>query len=123
MTAIIEVSHLIKRFGDHAAVNDISFAVSSGEVFGLLGPNGSGKTTLLNILLGQVPPDAGTIDRADNLRMVYFDQNREQLDMSLTLRRALARLRCREPTFESDLPHVDQRLPGSNQCIRGLLST
>jgi len=47
---IIEVEHLVKNYGDLAAVNDISFTVDEGEVFGLLGPNGAGKTTVINIL-------------------------------------------------------------------------
>ena len=57
---------------------------------GILGPNGSGKTTLLRMLTGEVAVDSGTIARADGLRMVYLDQQREQIDDTLTLRRALA---------------------------------
>ena len=57
---------------------------------GLLGPNGSGKTTLLRLLTGERSPDAGTIKRADGLRVVLFDQNREHLDTSVTLREALS---------------------------------
>ena len=56
---------------------------------GLVGPNGSGKTTLLRLLRGESQPTGGEIRRADGLRIVYFDQNRE-LDPDLTLRRALA---------------------------------
>jgi ATP-binding cassette subfamily F protein uup len=56
---------------------------------GLVGPNGSGKTTLLRLLRGEIEPTAGTVRKADSLKIVYFDQNRE-LDPNLTLRRALA---------------------------------
>jgi ATP-binding cassette subfamily F protein uup len=56
---------------------------------GLVGPNGSGKTTLLRLLRGDIPPTRGEIRRADSLRIVYFDQNRE-LDPDVSLRRALA---------------------------------
>ncbi len=56
---------------------------------GLVGPNGSGKTTLLRLLRGDIQPTGGKIRKADSLRIVYFDQNRE-LDPDLTLRRALA---------------------------------
>jgi ATP-binding cassette subfamily F protein uup len=56
---------------------------------GLVGPNGSGKTTLLRAMTGELEPSAGTVWRAEKLRVVYFSQMRE-LDENLTLRRALA---------------------------------
>jgi ATP-binding cassette subfamily F protein uup len=56
---------------------------------GLVGPNGSGKTTLLRLLNGENKPEQGSIKTAENLKTVYFDQNRE-LDPDVTLRRALA---------------------------------
>jgi ATP-binding cassette subfamily F protein uup len=56
---------------------------------GLVGPNGSGKTTLLRLIAGDLAPDSGTIERAENLRIVYFEQQRK-LDNSLTLKQALA---------------------------------
>jgi ABC-2 type transport system ATP-binding protein len=58
----IEVSNLSKHFGEVPAVNDISFRVSNGELFGFLGPNGAGKTTTINMLTGLARPDAGTIN-------------------------------------------------------------
>jgi ATP-binding cassette subfamily F protein uup len=68
---------------------DIDFALMSGMRVGLVGPNGSGKTTLLRLLRGDISPASGQIHKADSLRIVYFDQNRE-LDPEVTLRRALA---------------------------------
>jgi ABC transport system ATP-binding/permease protein len=67
----------------------LNFILTAGMKVGLVGPNGSGKTTLLRLLQGEIEPAAGSIRRADALRMVYFSQMRE-LDDSLTLRRALA---------------------------------
>ncbi|MFW5753235.1 MAG: ABC transporter ATP-binding protein [Marinilabiliaceae bacterium] len=58
---LIEVSHLIKSFGDVKAVNGISFDVYKGEIFGFLGPNGAGKTTTINMLTGLARSDSGTI--------------------------------------------------------------
>jgi ABC-2 type transport system ATP-binding protein len=55
----IEVQHLTKRFGNFVAVDDISFGVRPGEVFGWLGPNGAGKTTTIRILLGLLKPTSG----------------------------------------------------------------
>src|SRR6266567_5356791 len=68
---------------------DIQFSVTSGMRVGLVGPNGSGKTTLLRLMRGDINPESGKIHRAEGLRIVYFDQNR-QLDPDVTLRRALA---------------------------------
>ncbi len=68
---------------------NLNFTVTSGMRVGLVGPNGSGKTTLLRLLRGDLQPAAGKIRKAEPLRMVYFDQNRE-LDPDLLLRRALA---------------------------------
>jgi len=56
----IEVDHLTKKFGDLIAVNDISFTVARGEIFGLLGPNGAGKTTLIRMMTTLTPPSSGT---------------------------------------------------------------
>jgi ABC transport system ATP-binding/permease protein len=67
----------------------IHFIVTSRMRVGLVGPNGSGKTTLLRLLRGDLQPTRGEIRRADSLRIVYFDQNRE-LDPDVSLRRALA---------------------------------
>ncbi len=75
--------------GGRTLFKDIDFTVTSGMRIGLVGPNGSGKTTLLRLLRGEIDPSAGIVRKADSLRIVYFDQNRE-LDPNLTLRRALA---------------------------------
>jgi ABC-2 type transport system ATP-binding protein len=56
---MIEVSGLIKRFGDKVAVDDLSFTVQPGMVTGLLGPNGAGKTTTMRVILGLDDPTAG----------------------------------------------------------------
>ncbi len=68
---------------------DLDFTLTTGLRVGLVGPNGSGKTTLLRLIRGEMETQAGTIERADRLRIVYFDQIRS-LDPAITLRRALA---------------------------------
>jgi len=67
---IINVENLVKRFGELVAVNDISFSVAPGEIFGFLGPNGAGKTTTINILCTLTRPTSGraTIDGLDVAR-------------------------------------------------------
>ncbi|MEN6481615.1 MAG: ATP-binding cassette domain-containing protein [Anaerolineaceae bacterium] len=60
--ATIEVSQISKTFGTQKAVDDVSFSVEPGEIFGLLGPNGAGKTTSLRIILDIFKPDSGTVN-------------------------------------------------------------
>ena len=59
--AVVEVSDLVKRFGDFTAVNHVSFEVRRGEIFALLGPNGAGKTTTFRMLCGLLPASGGTL--------------------------------------------------------------
>jgi len=61
MTAVIDVQHLHKAYQDTVAVDDISFSVAEGEIFGILGPNGAGKTTTVECIEGLRAPDRGTI--------------------------------------------------------------
>jgi ABC-2 type transport system ATP-binding protein len=58
---LIKTRHLVKKYGDKLAVNDISFEISSGEIFGFLGPNGAGKTTTIKMIVGLLQPSSGTI--------------------------------------------------------------
>jgi len=60
MEKVIEINNLTKEFGDLKAINDVSFSVQNGQLFGLLGPNGSGKTTMIKMLTGQIKPTNGT---------------------------------------------------------------
>ena len=60
MNPIIEVEKLVRKFGEHRAVDEMTFHVKQGEVFGLLGPNGAGKTTTVRLLNGILPPSAGS---------------------------------------------------------------
>ena len=58
---MISVKNLIKKYGDFAAVNDVSFDVKKGEIFGFLGPNGAGKTSTINMMIGLLKPNSGRI--------------------------------------------------------------
>ncbi|AEW98751.1 ABC transporter ATP-binding protein [Streptantibioticus cattleyicolor] len=70
--AVIEVEHLHKRYGDDIAVDDVSFTVEEGEIFGILGPNGAGKTTTVECLSGLRTADAGRV------RVLGFDPVRDR---------------------------------------------
>jgi ABC-2 type transport system ATP-binding protein len=58
---LINTSHLVKRFGDKVAVDDVSFDVHGGEIFGFLGPNGAGKTTTIKVIVGLLQPTSGMV--------------------------------------------------------------
>lgn len=63
---MIEVSHLTKKYGGHLAVDDVSFTVEDGQIYGLLGPNGAGKSTIMNILTGYLSATSGQVTVAGN---------------------------------------------------------
>jgi ABC-2 type transport system ATP-binding protein len=82
MSSIV-VEHISKKFGILQAVNDVSFDVRPGEIFGLLGPNGAGKTTTLRIILDIFKPDSGTVqilggamDESKKNRIGYLPEER-----------------------------------------------
>jgi len=86
---LVVVRGLRYAFGSRTLFEKLDFTLTSGMRVGLVGPNGSGKTTLLRLLKGELQPAHGEVRKADSLRIVSFDQNRE-LDPNLSLRRALA---------------------------------
>jgi ATP-binding cassette subfamily F protein uup len=86
---LIEMRKVGFGIGERTLFENLDFIITAGMRVGLVGPNGSGKTTLLRLLQGDLPPSTGEIRRADSLRIVHFDQNRE-IDPTLTLARALA---------------------------------
>jgi ABC-2 type transport system ATP-binding protein len=73
--AIIEVKDLVKRYGEHAVVDGVSFTVEEGEIFGILGPNGAGKTTTVESIAGLRTPDSGTI------RVLGLDPRRDRAEV------------------------------------------
>jgi ABC-2 type transport system ATP-binding protein len=86
---VIEVDHLHKQYRDQVAVDDLSFTVERGEIFGILGPNGAGKTTAVEIIEGLRTPDGGTV------RVLGLDPRRDRAELR---RRVGAQLQ------ESELP-------------------
>ncbi len=82
---VVELKDASFVHGERVIVRNLSTTITRGDRVGLIGPNGSGKTTLLRILLGELPPDAGTVRQGTNLEIAYFDQLREQLDPDRTV--------------------------------------
>ena len=87
---LLVTRNLSKAVGGRSVCAGLDMALTPGMRVGVLGPSGSGKSTLLNLLAGRLQPDAGEIERAEGLRVVRFDQDREGLDPAMSLRRALA---------------------------------
>jgi len=87
---LMTVRDAAKALGGRTLFQGLGFVLSPGMRVGLVGANGSGKTTLLRLLAGDLEPDGGRIETATGLRIVYFDQRREQLDPRQTLKQALS---------------------------------
>ncbi|HLG96794.1 MAG TPA: ABC-F family ATP-binding cassette domain-containing protein [Bryobacteraceae bacterium] len=87
---LIEAEGVSKTLGGWRLFHNLNLALAPGVRVGLVGANGSGKTTLLKILEGKIPPDEGTVRRAEQLQIVSFAQDRgEHLDPDVSLRRTL----------------------------------
>lgn len=85
---MLEVNNLTKRFGDKIAVDNVSFHVNEGEIFGLLGPNGAGKSTTINIIISLLKASRGEInifDKALNKNEVYIKKNIGVVPQSLAI--------------------------------------
>ncbi len=82
---VAEVENLSKSFGSKTVVRDLNFTLMRGDRLGLIGRNGAGKSTLIKLLLGQLQPDEGKVRLGTNLKIAYFDQLREQLDLTKTV--------------------------------------
>jgi ATP-binding cassette subfamily F protein uup len=77
---VFEAERVTKSFSGVSIVRDFTQRILRGDRIGLIGANGSGKTTLLRLLVGEIQPDAGTVERGARVQVAYFDQQREQLD-------------------------------------------
>ncbi len=86
---LLSAKNISKEMGGNTLFENLSFDLSPGVRLGLMGSNGTGKTTLMHLIAGKNNPDNGTIARVDGLRIVLFDQKREQLNKDETLRQSL----------------------------------
>ncbi|MHC1943212.1 ABC-F family ATP-binding cassette domain-containing protein [Bradyrhizobium sp. UFLA06-06] len=86
---VIEAKNIAKAFGERRIVDGFSTRIQRGDRLGIVGPNGAGKTTLVHLLIGNDPPDSGSVRLGANIEMATLDQHRESLDPKLTLAEAL----------------------------------
>ncbi|MEI4234443.1 ABC-F family ATP-binding cassette domain-containing protein [Roseovarius sp. D22-M7] len=82
---VIEADRISKRYDDILILREFSIRIQRGERVAFVGPNGVGKTTLLKMLMGEVPPDTGTVTHGTNLVPAVFDQARARLAPDMTL--------------------------------------
>jgi len=87
---LIKIKNISKSFGDKHILKNFTANLTTGLRIGLLGGNGVGKSTLLKLLSKQIEPDSGSVEHADNLKIVYFDQLRESLQRQKTVKQYLA---------------------------------
>jgi ATP-binding cassette subfamily F protein uup len=106
---LIEARAIAKSYEGRTIFDGVDLRLGPGVRVGLLGPNGCGKSTLIRVLLGEEAPSAGTVVRADGLKVAYFQQSREALDPTLSL----------TDTLCPDGDHVSFR--GTRVHVRGYL--
>jgi ATP-binding cassette subfamily F protein uup len=82
---VFEAEHVTQSFEDRTVIADFSVRIMRGDRIGIIGPNGCGKSTLIKLLVGEFEPTGGTIRRGTNLKIAYFDQQREQLDETASI--------------------------------------
>ncbi len=82
---VFEARHATFDYGAAPIVADFSARIMRSDRIGIMGPNGCGKTTLIKLLMGELQPTSGTIERGTSLLPAYFDQQREQLDASASI--------------------------------------
>ena len=82
---VFEAQDVTLSFGAAPIIRDFSARIQREDRIGIIGPNGCGKTTLIKLLVGELEPTAGTIKRGSNLLPAYYDQQREQLDLSASI--------------------------------------
>ena len=106
---MITVEHLTKRYGDFTAVDDLSFEIDEGHVYGFLGPNGAGKSTTMNIMTGCLSPTAGHV-RIDGYD-IFEEPNQAK--------RLLGYLPEQPPLYLNETPVEYLRFVGEAKGLRG----
>ncbi len=87
---LLTVNNISKSMKDTPLFSKLNFTLSPGVRIAVIGGNGTGKSTLMKLLLGELKPDSGTIKKAEGLKIVYFDQQREELPEDVSVKEALS---------------------------------
>lgn len=79
----VEINHITKNYDDKKIINDFEFILLRNARVGIVGPNGAGKSTLMNIIAGKIKPDSGNVDIGSTVKLGYFTQEADDVDVSL----------------------------------------
>ncbi len=82
---VFEAERAAVSFGEREVLRGITTRIQRGDRIGIVGPNGAGKSTLIKLLLGELEPSSGCVKRGSRLEVAYYDQQREQLDLSASV--------------------------------------
>ncbi len=82
---VFEAEKAAVTFGDHEVLRSVTTRIQRGDRIGIVGPNGAGKSTLIKLLLGDLEPSSGRVRRGTRLEVAYYDQQREQLDLTASV--------------------------------------
>ncbi len=82
---VIDFHNVSKSFGDRVLIDDLSFSIPKGAIFGVIGGNGAGKSTLFRMLMGKEKPDSGSIEVGETVQLACVDQSRDDLDGKKTV--------------------------------------
>lgn len=86
---LIEFKNVNKVFGEKTILKNLNLLIRPGECLGLVGNNGVGKSSIFNLIMDKITPDSGSVERAENLKVQYFDQIKESLDLEKTVKENL----------------------------------
>ena len=75
---LIEINHLVKKYGEHVAVDDLTLTVEPGKIYGFLGPNGAGKSTTMNMITGYLGATSGEVKINGSIEYVQYTAKREK---------------------------------------------
>ena len=82
---VVDADGVVKGYGDHLLMEDLTFKLPPGGIVGVVGPNGAGKTTLFRMIVGEEEPDAGALAVGETVDLAYVDQSRDALDDDRTV--------------------------------------
>ncbi len=118
---IITLTEVSKRFGDRVVLRDVSYSLLRGDRIGIVGRNGAGKSTLLRLIAGQLPPDSGSVEIGETVKIGFFSQEGRELDLNQRvydfIHDIADEVRTEEGTFTANQMMERFLFPGDLQAV------